>query len=80
MPPIPQTLDHETTELIAAINRRKKDLVEFQLPRLRSCKGPLATQQQYAAEIRDDTETLARQIEVCGCHSRASVSVECRWQ
>jgi protein transport protein SEC20 len=65
MPPIPQSLDQELLDIIASINRRKKDLLDFQIPRLRVCKGPLSAQQQYVAEIREDTEILTRQIEVC---------------
>ena len=68
MPPIPSTLDEETSNIIASLERRQKDLVDFQLPRLRSCTGPLTLQQQYAAEIRDDLDIFARQLEVCGSH------------
>jgi protein transport protein SEC20 len=62
MPPIP--FDQDVLDLIDAINRRKKDLVEFQIPRLKACKGPLSVQQQYVVEVRDDTEALTRQVEV----------------
>lgn len=65
MPPLPTTLSDDTKNLIASLERRQKDLHDFQIPRLRSCKGPLATQQQFAAELREDVETFARQIEVC---------------
>ena len=68
MPPIPSTLDEETSNIIASLERRQKDLVDFQLPRLRSCTGPLTLQQQYAAEIRDDLDIFARQLEVSGSH------------
>lgn len=64
MPPIPITFDDGTKDAIEALERRQKDLREFQIPRLRTCKGPLALQQQYAAEIREDVEVLARQVEV----------------
>ncbi|KAI0716481.1 Sec20-domain-containing protein [Earliella scabrosa] len=63
MPPIPSTLDEETSNIIASLERRQKDLIDFQLPRLRSCTGPLTLQQQYAAEIRDDLDIFARQLE-----------------
>ena len=33
-------------------------------PRLRSCTWPLTLQQQYAAELRDDLDVFARQLEV----------------
>ncbi|KAI0326134.1 Sec20-domain-containing protein [Cubamyces sp. BRFM 1775] len=63
MPPLPSTLDEETTNLIASIERRQKDLSDFQIPRLRQCTGPLALQQQYAAELRDDLDVLSKQVE-----------------
>lgn len=64
MPPLPSALDEETTELIGLIERRQKDLADFQLPRLRQCMGPLSLQQQYAAELRDDLDAFAKQVEV----------------
>jgi len=63
MPPLPNTFDEETLQLIAAAQRHDKDLAEFQIPRLRSCQGPLSLQQNLAAELRDDIDTFARQIE-----------------
>ncbi|KAJ7155482.1 Sec20-domain-containing protein [Mycena crocata] len=63
MPPLPNTFDEETLELIAAAQRREKDLAEFQIPRLRSCQGPISLQQNLAAELREDIDTFARQIE-----------------
>ncbi|KAH9899354.1 Sec20-domain-containing protein [Cubamyces lactineus] len=63
MPPLPSALDEETADLIASIERRQKDLSDFQIPRLRQCTGPLALQQQYAAELRDDLDVLAKQVE-----------------
>ncbi|KAF7344582.1 Protein transport protein sec20 [Mycena sanguinolenta] len=63
MPPLPSTFDEETLQLIAAAQRHEKDLTEFQIPRLRSCRGPLSLQQDLAAELRDDIDTFARQIE-----------------
>jgi len=38
-------------------------LLEFQIPRLRDCKGPLTVQQNLAAELREDVDVLGRQIE-----------------
>lgn len=64
MPPLPNTYDEEVTSLIASIRRRQNDLLEFQIPRLRDCKGPLSVQQNFAAEVREDVDALARQIEV----------------
>ncbi|KAL1949231.1 hypothetical protein VTO73DRAFT_11037 [Trametes versicolor] len=63
MPPLPSALDEETTDLISLIERRQKDLADFQLPRLRQCTGPLSLQQQYAAELRDDLDAFAKQVE-----------------
>ncbi|KAI0642642.1 Sec20-domain-containing protein [Trametes meyenii] len=63
MPPLPSALDEETSNLISSLGRRQKDLAEFQIPRLRQCTGPLSVQQQYAAELRDDLDTFARQVE-----------------
>ena len=64
MPPLPSAIDEETANTIASLERRQKDLADFQLPRLRSCTGPLSLQQQYAAEVRDDLDVFARQLEV----------------
>ncbi|KAJ7126136.1 Sec20-domain-containing protein [Mycena epipterygia] len=63
MPPLPNTFDEETLQVIAAAQRHEKDLAEFQIPRLRSCQGPLSLQQNLAAEQREDVDTFARQIE-----------------
>ena len=63
MPPIPSTLDSETQASIAALQRRQTDLENFQIPRLRTCKGPLTTQQQFASELREDIDTFARELE-----------------
>ncbi|KAG1805604.1 Sec20-domain-containing protein [Suillus variegatus] len=63
MPPIPTTIDGETHSLIESIERHHNDLSSFQIPRLRACTGPLTTQQACAAEVREDIEGLARQIE-----------------
>ena len=64
MPPVPPKFDQETTDLIESIERRRKDIDTFQLPRLESCTSSLSTQQQYASELRDDIEILAKQIDV----------------
>ncbi|KAG1839383.1 Sec20-domain-containing protein [Suillus tomentosus] len=63
MPPIPTTIDTEALSLIESIERHHTDLSTFQIPRLRACTGPLTTQQACAAEVREDIEGLARQIE-----------------
>ena len=64
MPPLPLTFDDATSASIASIQRRQSDLRDFQIPRLRGCGESLATQQQYAAELREDLETVMRLIEV----------------
>jgi protein transport protein SEC20 len=64
MPPIPSTLDEDVRAQLESLSRRQKDLQTFQIPRLRSFDGALATQQQYAAELREDIEAFARQLEV----------------
>ncbi|KAH9027241.1 Sec20-domain-containing protein, partial [Lactarius pseudohatsudake] len=38
-------------------------LRDFQIPRLRGCTESLATQQEFAAELREDLETVMRLIE-----------------
>ncbi|KAI0049198.1 Sec20-domain-containing protein [Auriscalpium vulgare] len=63
MPPLPTTFDEATTSSISALQRRLADLAEFQIPRLRTCKESLTVQQRYAAELREDTEGIARLIE-----------------
>jgi hypothetical protein len=65
MPPLPRTLDEQTQQLVSSAQRLQHDLVDFQIPRLRDCKGPLATQQRLAAELREDIDRLARYVEVC---------------
>ncbi|KAI0296396.1 Sec20-domain-containing protein [Russula brevipes] len=63
MPPLPTTFDDATNASIASIQRRQNDLREFQIPRLRGCSESLAVQQQYAAELREDLETITRLVE-----------------
>ena len=67
MPPLPTTFDDATNASIASIQRRQNDLREFQLPRLRGCSESLTVQQQYAAELREDLETITRLVEVSSC-------------
>ncbi|KAF8870650.1 Sec20-domain-containing protein, partial [Infundibulicybe gibba] len=66
MPPLPSILDQETTNTIESARRHHKDLSEFQIPRLRSCVGPLSLQQSLAAELREDIDVFAREIESLG--------------
>ncbi|EED83128.1 predicted protein [Postia placenta Mad-698-R] len=63
MAPIPSTLDETTRKLVESLDRRRKDLSEFQIQRLRTCTGPLPVQQQYAAELREDLDIFTRQVE-----------------
>lgn len=64
MAPLPSTLSEELLTTIDSLRRRRTDLSDFQIPRLRNCTGPLAVQQQYAAELREDLDAFARQVEV----------------
>ena len=64
MPPLPAVFDADSLALVERIERGLNDLSTFQIPRLRSCTGPLTTQQLWAAEIREDVERLGTQIEV----------------
>jgi protein transport protein SEC20 len=64
MPPLPTTFDDAINASIASIQRRQNDLREFQIPRLRGCSESLAVQQQYAAELREDLETITHLVEV----------------
>lgn len=70
---MPPTFDEETTDLIGSVTRLQKDLTDVQLPRLRACTGPLVQQQTYAAEVREDIDTLTRKVEVCR-------SLVCLWR
>ncbi|KAF8637923.1 hypothetical protein AX17_002544 [Amanita inopinata Kibby_2008] len=63
MPPLPSTFDEETTSLIDSATRLQTDLSKVQLPRLRSCTGPLSLQQTLAVEVRDDLDSLTRKVE-----------------
>ncbi|KAH8101157.1 Sec20-domain-containing protein [Cristinia sonorae] len=63
MAPIPSVLPSEIQERISSLTRKEKDIFEFQIPRLRDCKGTLATQQQYAAELREDVDGFARDVD-----------------
>ncbi|QRW04036.1 hypothetical protein RhiLY_03035 [Ceratobasidium sp. AG-Ba] len=63
MPPISSPLFTEAQTTYEGISRILKDLNEYQIPRLRDCKGPLTLQQQFAAELRDDIDALAKRLE-----------------
>ena len=72
MAPIPTTFDAEAQALLEAVERHQNDISTFQIPRLRACTGPLATQQAGAAEVREDVEQLAKQVEVSRLDSRTT--------
>ncbi|KIY47404.1 hypothetical protein FISHEDRAFT_23913, partial [Fistulina hepatica ATCC 64428] len=63
MPPIPTRLSGNVSEMIDSAERRRDDLVNFQIPRLRSCEGPLSLQQSIASELREDMDRLFLQLE-----------------
>ncbi|KAJ7892741.1 Sec20-domain-containing protein [Mycena olivaceomarginata] len=64
MAPLPNTFDEETfANSLLQLSDTKRTSQKFQIPRLRSCRGPLSLQQNLAAELREDIDTFARQIE-----------------
>ncbi|KAF7426210.1 hypothetical protein PC9H_008577 [Pleurotus ostreatus] len=63
MPPIPAVYDEEVTQLIESTQRRQKDIADFQIPRLRTCNGPLALQQRLFVELREDIDLYARELQ-----------------
>ncbi|KAJ8482887.1 hypothetical protein ONZ45_g14794 [Pleurotus djamor] len=63
MPPIPETYDDEATRIIESARRHQSDISNFQLPRLRTCAGPLSLQQKLSGELREDIETLSREVQ-----------------
>ncbi|KAJ8517927.1 hypothetical protein ONZ45_g4928 [Pleurotus djamor] len=63
MPPIPETYDDEATRIIESARRHQTDISNFQLPRLRTCAGPLSLQQKLSGELREDIETLSREVQ-----------------
>ncbi|TCD65729.1 hypothetical protein EIP91_002258 [Steccherinum ochraceum] len=64
MAPIPSLLPQQIHDAIANLTRKQKDIFDFQIPRLRKCTGPLVTQQQYAAELREDVDAFARSVDL----------------
>ncbi|KAH8829373.1 Sec20-domain-containing protein [Flagelloscypha sp. PMI_526] len=62
MAPIP-LFSEDTNTAIDSARRKQKDLAEFQIPRLRDCKGPLSLQQEWYTEVRDDLEKLHLQVQ-----------------
>ncbi|KDQ11792.1 hypothetical protein BOTBODRAFT_35042 [Botryobasidium botryosum FD-172 SS1] len=64
MPPILASPSlNEATQLWEKLNRRSNDIAQFQIARLRECKGPLSVQQQYAAELREDIDSFQKLLE-----------------
>ncbi len=64
MAPIPSGIDNETNALISDLQRRQKDLSDFQLGRLRGCRESIAVQQRFANEMKEDLDFFERQTEV----------------
>ena len=65
MPPLqPTQILLEATALYERITRSVNDVANIQIPRLKQCPGPLALQQKWASEIREDIESAQREIEV----------------
>ncbi len=64
MPPIPIVYDEEVTQLLESTQRRQKDITDFQIPRLRTCNGPMVLQQRLFAELREDIDLYARELQV----------------
>lgn len=62
MPPVPATFTDDAVHLLSSIERRYNDALEHQIPRLQDCKGPLALQQDLAAELREDIELISSQV------------------
>lgn len=66
MPPITTiSLTEDAVDLIEQLDRRYKDLKDFQIPRLRDYKGSLAGQQRYGTELREDMERFSQLLQVC---------------
>ncbi|KAJ4490135.1 Sec20-domain-containing protein [Lentinula aciculospora] len=63
MPPLPPSLPPAAAQLISSIRRREIDISDVQIPRLRTCPGPLSLQQKLSTELREDMDVFARQIE-----------------
>ena len=70
MPPIPDPLHDETLLKLDKLSRRLEDAQSFQITRLRNHTGSIAVQQQYAAELREDTESYRRELEVVNGHGQ----------
>jgi len=66
MAPIPSGIDNETNALILDLQRRQKDMSDFQLGRLRGCRESIAVQQRFANEMKEDLDFFERQTETLG--------------
>ncbi|KAH9024799.1 hypothetical protein EDB84DRAFT_1273790, partial [Lactarius hengduanensis] len=60
--PLPPTFDDAIGASIASTQRRQIYLRDFQIPHLRGCMESLATQQEFATELREDLETVVRLV------------------
>lgn len=54
----------DPTPHAASLRRRLADLDTFQLPRLRSCRGPIGLHAELADELRLDLESVRKGLEV----------------
>lgn len=64
MASLPLTIDDDTRNLVDGLERRQKDLTDFQVPRLRQFIGSLVEQERLAAELKEDLDVFGRQVEV----------------
>ena len=64
MAPIPSRLPEDVISLLSSAERRYKHISDITIPELRKCSGPLSVQQRLADDVREDTLTLSRQIQV----------------
>ncbi|KAJ3868931.1 Sec20-domain-containing protein [Lentinula novae-zelandiae] len=63
MPPLSPIFTPEATQVISSIRRRELDISDVQIPRLKTCLGPLSLQHKLSTELREDIDVFARQIE-----------------
>ncbi|KAJ3920501.1 Sec20-domain-containing protein [Lentinula edodes] len=63
MPPLSPIFTPEAAQVISSIRRRELDISNVQIPRLKTCLGPLSLQHKLSTELREDIDVFARQIE-----------------
>ncbi|GAW08924.1 Sec20-domain-containing protein [Lentinula edodes] len=64
MPPLSPIFTPEAAQVISSIRRRELDISNVQIPRLKTCLGPLSLQHKLSTELREDIDVFARQIEM----------------